>query len=100
MPKPVQATLRNPVISGASRLSVFGGDVQIGAGVFLLEPMPIHADGILHWLGFLPNALSTAFPCHSEPEAMGILRFQAAPERGWKAQLPEHLETIRVEHPR
>jgi metallo-beta-lactamase family protein len=37
---------------------------------------------------------------HGEPDASDALRFRIEHKLGWKARVPEHLETIRLERPR
>ena len=85
--------------AGARSLRIFGRDVRITAEVIPLGSLSGHADAdeILHWLGAAPRM---TYLTHGEPEATDTLRFRVAHELGWKARVPEHLETIRLEHPR
>lgn len=88
--------------AGANHLRMFGRDFPIGAEVIQLESFSGHADAeeLLAWMRAAPHAPRMTYLTHGEPEASDRLRWRVEHELGWPARAPEHLETIRLDHPR
>ncbi|WP_291730436.1 MBL fold metallo-hydrolase [Leisingera sp. F5] len=88
--------------AGADHLRMFGRDVPIKAEVITLGSLSGHADAgeILDWLSAAAAPPEMTYVTHGEPEAADTLRFRIKHKLGWKARVPEHLETIRLETPR
>ncbi|KIC31495.1 MBL fold metallo-hydrolase RNA specificity domain-containing protein [Leisingera sp. ANG-S5] len=88
--------------AGADHLRIFGRDIPIEAEVISPGSLSGHADAneLLEWLGAASVPPRMTYVTHGEPEAADALRFRINHELGWKARVPEHLETIRLETPR
>ncbi len=88
--------------AGADHLRMFGRDFPIEAEVVQLESFSGHADAeeLLAWMRAAPHAPRMTYLTHGEPEASDRLRWRVEHELGWPARAPEHLETIRLDHPR
>ncbi|MCW3782878.1 MBL fold metallo-hydrolase RNA specificity domain-containing protein [Defluviimonas salinarum] len=88
--------------AGADRLRMFGRDFPINAEVIQLEAFSGHADAeeLLAWMQAAPNAPRMTYLTHGEPDASDRLRWRVEHELGWPARAPEHLETIRLDHPK
>ena len=90
------------LVAGADHLRIFGKDIPIGAEVISLGSFSGHADAdeLLRWMGAATDHPRMTYITHGEPDASDALRFRIEHELGWKARVPEHLETIRLERPR
>ena len=88
--------------AGADHLRIFGKDFPIEAEVVELGSFSGHADAteLMRWLGAAPQPPRMTYVTHGEPDASDALRFRIEHELGWKARVPEHLETIQLERPR
>ncbi|MFJ5956417.1 MBL fold metallo-hydrolase RNA specificity domain-containing protein [Paenarthrobacter sp. NPDC092416] len=86
---------------GARELRIYGQDVRIRAEVVQLEGFSAHADAdaIIRWMRSAPQAPRMTYITHGEPEASEALRLRIKHELGWKARVPEYLETITVDSP-
>lgn len=87
--------------AGSRQLRVYGQDVLIRAEVVQLEGFSAHADadGIIRWMRSAPRTPRMTYITHGEPEASDALRLRIKRELGWKARVPDHLETIMVNAP-
>ena len=87
--------------AGVRELRIYGQDVPIRAEVIQLEGFSAHADAdaIIRWMGSAPRAPRMTYVTHGEPEASDALRLRIKRELGWKARVPEYLETVSVEAP-
>jgi metallo-beta-lactamase family protein len=88
--------------AGAEHLRIFGKDFPIEAEVIELGSFSGHADAdeLLRWMGAAAHPPRMTYLTHGEPGASDALRFRIEHEMGWKARVPEQLETIQLEHPR
>jgi len=87
---------------GDDSIRIFGRDVPIRAEVVALESLSAHADAddILAWMRTAPRAPSMTYLVHGEPDASDALRARIKRELGWRARVPEHLETVDLANPR
>ncbi|MDA5095793.1 MBL fold metallo-hydrolase [Aliiroseovarius sp. KMU-50] len=90
------------LVAGADHLRIFGKDFSIEAEVITMGSFSGHADAdeLLRWMGGATRPPRMTYITHGEPDASDALRFRIEHELGWKARVPEHLETIRLERPR
>ncbi|XAZ32829.1 MBL fold metallo-hydrolase [Paenarthrobacter ureafaciens] len=87
--------------AGTRDLRIYGRDVHIRAEVVQLEGYSAHADAdaIIRWMRTAPKAPRMTYITHGEPEASDALRLRIKHELGWKARVPEYLETISLNDP-
>jgi metallo-beta-lactamase family protein len=87
--------------AGLRDLRIYGRDVHIRADVVQLEGYSAHADAdaIIRWMRTAPQAPRMTYITHGEPEASDALRLRIKHELGWKARVPEYLETISLNDP-
>jgi metallo-beta-lactamase family protein len=87
---------------GERHLRIYGQDVRIEAEVIQMEGLSAHADAdeMIQWMKAAPRAPAMTYVTHGEPDASDALRARLKRELGWRARVPEHLETISLEHPR
>lgn len=86
------------LVGGARSVKIHGEWVPVRAEVVSLNGLSAHADreGLLAWVGALPQAPRHVYLTHGEPEAADCLR-QAVEERcGWPASVPELGEIARL----
>lgn len=90
------------LLDGATSLRIYGRDVPIRAEVVSLDNLSAHADGdeILRWMGTCPRPPKMVYVTHGEVGASDTLRRRIQHELGWRARVPEHLETVDLAHPR
>ncbi|WP_369045635.1 MBL fold metallo-hydrolase RNA specificity domain-containing protein [Sinomonas sp. P10A9] len=90
------------LLDGATSLRIYGRDVPIRAEVVSLDNLSAHADGdeIMRWMGTCPRAPKMVYVTHGEVGASDTLRRRIQHELGWRARVPEHLETVDLAHPR
>lgn len=88
--------------AGADHLRIFGKDFPIEAEVIDLGSFSGHADAdeLLRWMDAATHPPRMTYITHGEPGGSDALRFRIEHELGWKARVPEQLETIRLEHAR
>ena len=86
---------------GASSLRIYGRDVPIRAEVVSLENLSAHADAdeILRWMGACPTPPRMVYVTHGELGASDTLRRRIRHELGWRARVPEHLESVDLADP-
>jgi metallo-beta-lactamase family protein len=82
--------------AGERSLRIFGSDVPVNAEVIALQGLSAHADrgGLLAWLRGASQPPAITYVTHAEPDAADSLRYAIEHELGWKARVPEHLETV------
>lgn len=87
--------------AGEKHLRIYGQDVEIGAEVIQMEGLSAHADSddLIQWMKTASQAPAMTYVTHGEPDAADTLRARIKRQLGWKARVPEHLETISLEHP-
>lgn len=84
------------LLAGADHLRLFGRDFRIAAEVIALESYSGHADGdeLLDWMRRAERAPRMTYVTHGEPDAADTLRARIKRELGWRARVPEQLETV------
>jgi metallo-beta-lactamase family protein len=87
------------LLAGERMLRIFGRDVPIRAEVVHIDSMSAHADAdeLLAWMGTAPRAPESVYVTHGEPTAADTLRARITRELGWRARVPEHLETVALD---
>ncbi|MET1086528.1 MAG: MBL fold metallo-hydrolase [Arthrobacter sp.] len=87
--------------SGVKHLRIYGQDVLIAAEVIQMESLSAHADsnGLITWMKSAPKAPDMTYITHGEPDASDALRIRIKRELGWKARVPEYLETVALADP-
>ncbi|HWL63218.1 MAG TPA: MBL fold metallo-hydrolase [Steroidobacteraceae bacterium] len=87
--------------AGERSLRIFGTDVPINAEVVNLQGLSAHADrdGVLRWVQRAARPPGMVYVTHGEPEAADALRYSLEHQLGIPARVPEHLETVSIEHP-
>jgi metallo-beta-lactamase family protein len=90
------------LVRGDNHLRIYGRDIPIRAEVVQLESLSAHADSdeVIKWMRTAPQAPAITYITHGEPESADALRYRMKHELGWKARVPEHLETISLRSPR
>ena len=88
--------------NGADHLRIFGRDIAINAEVIQLSSFSGHADAgeIIDWMRPAGRAPRMTWLTHGEPDGADMLRKRIRNELGWTARVPEHLETVDMDHPR
>lgn len=88
--------------SGEREIRIYGEDVKIRADVIQLESLSAHADadGVIEWMRSAPREPRMTYITHGEPEASDALRLRIKRELGWRARVPEHLESVSLTEPR
>ncbi|HUP10119.1 MAG TPA: MBL fold metallo-hydrolase [Caldimonas sp.] len=82
------------LVGGAKEIRIHGGWIPVRAEVVRLDGFSAHADreGLLRWIGALPQAPRQVWLNHGEPVAADVLR-QAIEERhGWACTVAEPFE--------
>jgi metallo-beta-lactamase family protein len=87
------------LIEGASELRIHGQQVPVRARVAKVNSMSGHADRseIVRWLKTLPSPPRRLMLVHGEPAPMDALKGTIERALGWKAETPQHLETVTLE---
>jgi len=93
-----EGTRGRSLLEGARQLKIHGGLVDVRAEIKMLGQFSAHADysEILRWLGHFRRAPKQVFVVHGEAEPRRVLREKIARELGWRATLPEYLETFKL----
>ncbi len=88
--------------NGADHLRIFGRDIAINAEVIQLSSFSGHADAaeIIDWMRPAGRAPRMTWLTHGEPDGADMLRKRIRNELGWTARVPEHLETVDLDHPK
>lgn len=82
------------LVAGARSVRIHGQDFEVLAEVGQLETLSAHADAdeLLAWMGRPGAPPRRVFVTHGEAGAADALRFRIEHEKGWPAEVPEHLE--------
>lgn len=88
--------------AGDKQLRIYGRDIRIEAEVIQMEGLSAHADSneLIQWMKSAPAAPAMTYITHGEPDASDALRARIKHELGWRARVPEHLETVSLDSPR
>lgn len=88
--------------AGEKQLRIYGRDIRIEAEVIQLDELSAHADAneLVQWMKSAPAAPAMTYVTHGEPDASDALRARIKHELGWRARVPEHLETVSLDSPR
>lgn len=88
--------------AGEKNLRIYGQDVSVEAEVIQIEGLSAHADSneLFQWLKSTPEAPAMTYITHGEPVASDALRARIKHQLGWRARVPEHLETVSLLTPR
>jgi metallo-beta-lactamase family protein len=86
------------LLGGAASLRIFGQDVPIRADIVAVDGFSAHADAgeIMAWLKSSDTKPRRTFVTHGEPAASDALRARLKRELGWRAEVPEHLQTVEL----
>ena len=84
--------------SGAKEVKIFGEFVPIRAQVAALEQFSDHADTaeLLEWLHTFKGKPSETYLVHGEPDAAGQLQQSITKELGWKVEVAQWKEKVRI----
>jgi metallo-beta-lactamase family protein len=87
--------------AGEQHLRIYGQDIRIGAEVIQMEGLSAHADAdeLIQWMRTAPTAPSMTYITHGEADSSDALRIRIKRELGWKARVPEYLESVSMDHP-
>lgn len=88
--------------AGEKHLRIYGRDIRIEAEVIQLDELSAHADSteLVQWMKSAPAAPAMTYVTHGDPGASDALRARIKHELGWRARVPEHLETVSLDSPR
>ncbi|RPH60309.1 MAG: MBL fold metallo-hydrolase, partial [Burkholderiales bacterium] len=86
------------LVGGAREVKIHGEWHAVRAGVTQLDGFSAHADGdeLIAWMRGFHSAPKQVYVTHGEPEAADRLRVRIETELGWRARVPEHLETVEL----
>lgn len=84
--------------AGAKEVKIYGELVPIRAQVAALEQFSDHADTpeLLDWLKTFKNRPQETYLVHGEPEAASLLQAAIKKELGWKVDIAEWKEKVRL----
>ncbi|MET4589603.1 MBL fold metallo-hydrolase [Arthrobacter sp. 754] len=87
--------------AGARQLRIYGRDIRIGAEVIQMEGLSAHADAdeLIRWMHAAPTAPAMTYITHGEADSSDTIRTRIKRELGWKARVPEYLESVSLDHP-
>ena len=91
-------TRGSALLGGADTLRIFGRDVPIRAEVVNLDSLSAHADAneLLQWMRTAAPVPEIVYVTHGEAAAADTLRARIIHELGWRARVPEHLESVPI----
>lgn len=84
------------IAAGEKSVRIHGQEVAIRAEVAQLATASAHADGgqLIDWLRASPQPPGRVCVVHGEPEAADALRQRIEHGLGWRAEIPEHGDTL------
>lgn len=84
------------LVAGVREVRIHGEWHPVRAGVTQLDGFSAHADSseLIDWMRGFHSAPSQVYVTHGEPEAADRLRVRIEKELGWRARVPEHMETV------
>ena len=82
--------------AGDATVRIFGEDVPVRAEVVQLGASSAHADadGLIAWLRSAESPPRRVFVTHGEPAAADALRLRIEHELGWRADVPDWLQSV------
>jgi metallo-beta-lactamase family protein len=91
-----EATRGRRILEGEQEIRIFGENIPVKCKIARLQGISAHADqtGLLQWVRQIDNAPKFTFLVHGEPESMEGLTQKLAEEKGWKAIIPEYMESF------
>jgi metallo-beta-lactamase family protein len=86
------------MLGGAKEVKIHGAYVPIKAEIVSLGNLSAHADAgeLMTWLGGFRTAPKRTFITHGEPAAADAFRLRIKDKLGWRADVPEHLESVEL----
>ena len=86
------------LVGGADQIKMFGEYFPVRAEVRNLSRLSAHADrdGLMRWLRGFKSRPGRVFITHGEDAAADALRLKIKETLGWKAEVPEHLERVKL----
>jgi metallo-beta-lactamase family protein len=86
------------LLAGAHEIKIHGAYVSVRAEVAAIENLSAHADFVemLEWLKHFGQAPARVFLTHGEPAAADSLRKHLAEALGWRAEVPDYLESVEL----
>ena len=87
------------MLNGADSIKIHGEYVPVRAEVASIDNLSAHADyaEILGWIEHFEAPPRRTFVTHGEPKAADALRHRIEENLGWRATVPDYLETVRLE---
>ncbi len=94
-----EGTLGRRLIEKASTVRIHKTEVPVLAEVTDLKGLSGHADAreLMRWLSGVKTAPKTVFVTHGEEDAALTLAVKINAERGFKAQVPRHVERVTLD---
>ncbi len=86
------------LVAGVREVRIHGEWHPVRAGVTQLDGFSAHADSseLIDWMRGFHSAPKQVYVTHGEPEAADRLRVRIEKELGWRARVPEHMETVEL----
>lgn len=84
------------ILGGAESVKIHGEYVPVRAEVAIINNLSAHADyaEILDWLRNFEKPPRETFITHGEPVAADALRHRIEEQLGWRARVPDYLESV------
>jgi metallo-beta-lactamase family protein len=91
-------TRGHAIKNGAQAVKMFGQEIPVRAKVTALEQFSDHADPpeMLEWLHTFKGKPAKTYLVHGEPEASSSLRDMIGSELGWKVEIAEWMQKVRL----
>ncbi len=86
------------LVAGVREVRIHGEWHPVRAGVTQLDGFSAHADSseLIDWMRGFHSAPKQVYVTHGEPESADRLRVRIEKELGWRARVPEHMETVEL----
>jgi metallo-beta-lactamase family protein len=86
------------MLSGAGEIKIHGQLVPVRAEIVVMHGLSAHADyaELIDWLRSVKRAPSRTFITHGEPAAADAFRVHMKEQLGWKSEVAEYLEEVRL----
>lgn len=86
------------ITAGAESVKIHGQYVPIRAEVDVIDNLSAHADAgeIVDWLSGFSKPPRATYITHGEPGASDALRLKIEESLGWRCQIPEYRESIKL----
>jgi metallo-beta-lactamase family protein len=91
-----EGTRGRDILEGEKSIRVFGEDIPVNCHVREVHGLSAHADQseLLQWLGNFKKAPKMVFMIHGEEKVMTDFAKSIEKKLGWKAIIPEYLESV------